>query len=280
MVSSNLNLTRTLPRHGGDPSCPARTVELSLNGTATSMRTFNTQRRDPERDPVRDRHGLAELTKVRATLRAECGDAANALVRFFARADTDGSGTVSRAELRACLSGLGVALAPRQWQALLDEFDPDGDGIVSQSEFLRAVVGQMGLRRRALVVDAFEVLGGARDRPVPLDAVVARYDPSGHPDVVRGARDAAQLRAELRETFAVVGDGDESITLDEFVEYHANMSCAVYDEAGFERFVRTAWGMGSGTAAVANTASFGIVDDPRNPYETQRGYGGAMPRVQ
>jgi hypothetical protein len=155
--------------------------------------------------------------------------------------------------------------------------DRNGDGVISLSEFLSSVVGQMPSLREAKVVEAFRAMMTdykPRSDPAEMfiswEKLVSTYDPANHPEVLRGRMAASALEKDLLASFPRQEQEDQGgkINLLQFCEYHANLSCAIFDEDAWATFVRTAWGLG------LKTESFqpqGVRDHPNNPYQKKVG---------
>lgn len=58
------------------------------------------------------------------------------MVRVFNKADTDGSGTLSRHEFKECLKAAELGLTRRDINLILSQVDVDKDGVVSYEEFI------------------------------------------------------------------------------------------------------------------------------------------------
>ncbi|XP_078694903.1 uncharacterized protein LOC144923893 [Branchiostoma floridae x Branchiostoma belcheri] len=61
------------------------------------------------------------------------------LLDAFRAFDKDGSGFISRAELRHVMSGLGMKLTEQELTKIIREADRDGDGQISYQEFVKTM---------------------------------------------------------------------------------------------------------------------------------------------
>jgi Ca2+-binding EF-hand superfamily protein len=59
----------------------------------------------------------------------------------FAVFDTDGSGSIDRKELKRLMKKLGQALSEAELDAMMEEVDTNGDGVISFEEFKAMMVG-------------------------------------------------------------------------------------------------------------------------------------------
>lgn len=63
------------------------------------------------------------------------------LKKHFEEADKDGSGTLTLKELRDFLNSLGEHLSEMEVEAILDNADSDGNGVIDFNEFIKAAYG-------------------------------------------------------------------------------------------------------------------------------------------
>lgn len=63
-------------------------------------------------------------------------DPAEEIAKAFQLFDDDGSGRISLKNLRRVARELGEVLSDDELQAMIDEFDKDGDGEISSEEFM------------------------------------------------------------------------------------------------------------------------------------------------
>jgi Ca2+-binding EF-hand superfamily protein len=97
---------------------------------------------------------------------------------LFAQWDEDGSGTISRKELRRALEALGLESHKRAINALFDAMDSDGSGEVSYDEFELAIRASL----RAAKSEAIKAAAaGAGTGPAKLPVISANYSQSSQP---------------------------------------------------------------------------------------------------
>ncbi|GAM87814.1 hypothetical protein ANO11243_058420 [Dothideomycetidae sp. 11243] len=68
-------------------------------------------------------------------------DPRDEILRAFALFDTEGKGSINLADLRRVARELGEGLQEEELQAMIDEFDMDGDGMISQEDFVGICLG-------------------------------------------------------------------------------------------------------------------------------------------
>lgn len=64
------------------------------------------------------------------------------LKHAFGAFDTDGSGTIAKDELQACLNKMGVHPTPAELDQLYQSMDKDGDGVINFQEFLTVMTDE------------------------------------------------------------------------------------------------------------------------------------------
>lgn len=64
------------------------------------------------------------------------------LKQAFGAFDRDGSGTIAKHELQACLHTMGVHPTPAEFDYLYQSMDTDGDGVVNFQEFLTVMTDE------------------------------------------------------------------------------------------------------------------------------------------
>lgn len=68
-------------------------------------------------------------------------DPRDEILRAFALFDTEGKGSINLADLRRVARELGEGLQEEELVAMIEEFDMDGDGMISQEDFVGICLG-------------------------------------------------------------------------------------------------------------------------------------------
>ena len=86
----------------------------------------------------RDRSGAIEFLDFQEimTHKIQERDPVEEILKAFKLFDEDNSGNISLRNLRRVARELGENLSDEELQAMIDEFDKDGDGAINESEFL------------------------------------------------------------------------------------------------------------------------------------------------
>ena len=79
------------------------------------------------------------------------------------------------------------------------------------------------------------------------------YDVSKLPDVISGAKTRLQAYKEFLKSWD--RNGDDLITLEEFLDYYKEISASIDGDDYFELMMRNAWRIPGGTGQAANTAN-------------------------
>lgn len=85
-----------------------------------------------------NQNGLIDYTEfIAACLQSSSYLKENHLKAAFSFFDKDGSGTISRSELRQCLQSEDFAMTEEEINTMLEGVDADGDGEVDYQEFIQ-----------------------------------------------------------------------------------------------------------------------------------------------
>ena len=109
-----------------------------------------------------------------------------------------------------------------------------------------------------MVNTAFDVLDSNKDGKVDIADMKAKYNPSRHPAVLEGRKADKQVLEEFASTFELfisayeLSEKDGTITRDEFVEFHTNISACIDSDEYFSVLMKNTWNL---EANIAGTSS-------------------------
>jgi Ca2+-binding EF-hand superfamily protein len=169
------------------------------------------------------------------------------LRRQFKIFDTNGNGTLEFNEFKKAIEDYDINLHPKDVENLFKNFDLNGDGLIQYEEFLRTFIGQMPRVRYELTMKAFKRLDTDCVGEVSLQDLFGAYDASRHPDVITGKISAEDANLDFQEIFAMhhntINDYNPNtpVTVDEFIDYYAYMSCMIDSDHVFDQMLTGNW---------------------------------------
>jgi calcium-dependent protein kinase len=132
-----------------------------------------------------------------------------ALRETFMRLDGNGDGLLTAAEMREGLQTAGLKDIPADLQAILEEVDSDGSGVIDYTEFLAATLDRKVYMAEDVCWQAFRIFDRNGDGKIDKNEISRVL---GDDDVKNvAARDIAELMKEIDKN----GDGD--IDFEEFM---------------------------------------------------------------
>lgn len=143
------------------------------------------------------------------------------------------------------IPGVDADMASR----LFNVFDRNGDGEISFEEFMSALCGEMSEVRKRLVREAFAKLDANGSGTLEMSEVKDHFDPTRHPDVISGVKTVEEARFSFFDMFTTFHNastgfsGDNSISLEEFLEYHLYLNESFETDAEFRNFIIGVWNM-------------------------------------
>lgn len=184
------------------------------------------------------------LQQLRLTL-AQRGESSIAgLSRAFRIADIDNNHCLSYEEFEQVLAKCGYFLGQHDLSRILKHFDTNRDRTISYDEFLVNLHGNMGDRRKLLVMKAYRVLDKSGDGVLTIDDLRGVYCARKHPKVLSGEITSDQALQIFLDSFeGSQGNRDKKVTLDEFVKYYQGISASIpYDDNYFCQMMEHVWG--------------------------------------
>merc|ERR1711998_717915 len=139
-----------------------------------------------------------------------------------------------------------------QFDAILDLFDKNNDGLISFDEFLVTIRGPMSERRLKFINMAYDLLDKDGSGVVTKSDIAVAYDCSEHPEVIAGTMTEDEVITEFMEQWETQ-EADGIITRAEFEDYYKDVSASIDDDDYFELMMRNAWHISGGEGQMANT---------------------------
>ena len=233
----------------------------NLTGEASGSRTGNTlgksalpqnswiiRTAESETDSIDTRH-LPEaptprvlLNLVRSKLNAGGPATYRHLAKSFKKMDQI-NGQVDREDFKWGLKDFGLSgLQEDHYDALLDEFDTHGNGLIRVSEFVSTLRGELAERRKRIINMAYDKLDHNCEGKVTLEDLANAYDTTVDSRVGSEQCTNEECLAEFISLWDTQ-QRDGIITRKEFEDYYADLSAAIEDDDTFERVLRSAWGL-------------------------------------
>ena len=166
------------------------------------------------------------------------------LQSIFKMMDDDGSGSLNLFEFTKACREFKVGISEEYLPTLFSAFDLNHDATLSVQEFLTAVRGEMNERRIQAVQNAWAKI--APQGVLDMHELKDLFKADRHPDVVKGKRMAREVLNEFLETFETSMNvsqtsQDGSVTFDEFLEFHRNVSFIFEDDTHFVLTINGVW---------------------------------------
>jgi len=196
------------------------------------------------------------LSRVKAKIIERAGGTGfRGLVRSLRIMDDDGNTKLTRRELKDGMQTYGVHLSSGELDVVFHAFDRNGDGVITITEFLRTIRGDMNERRKKMVLMAYERLDKNLDGVVTFGEIRKIYEAGtkDHPAVLDGSKTPEQV---MREFIAASWDknSDGTITLKEFLDYYSDISVNIDNDDYWELMIRNVWHISGGEGWCQNTS--------------------------
>ncbi|XQJ31780.1 hypothetical protein NXY56_007905 [Leishmania guyanensis] len=151
---------------------------------------------------------------------------------------------LDRNALRRAIAGLGVWLSPMETDVLMKRFDTAGDNVVCAQDILAELRGTMPLVRMQAVIYAYQQLSIEGRGSVEFKDMHSLFclNVATIPDVVDGVIQRAEAVRDFESCWpGRVGCKIGTVTLDEFVEYYADVSPAEKSDERFCKLLLQSW---------------------------------------
>lgn len=185
------------------------------------------------------------MSSLIETLRAAClergASGIHGIGRTFRVIDDNRSRTLDREELKNGLSDFGVTMTSAEVNQLFNELDKDKSGLISFDEFLQALRPPMSKTRLDMIDCAFCKMDKTGDGVVTVEDLKLAYNVSQHPKFLSGEKTEDELLKKFLDVFQPVGDADDKVTKEEFINYYSGVSASIDDDQYFVVMMKNAW---------------------------------------
>merc|ERR1711990_900142 len=118
------------------------TIDIEELGTAMTALGFQPKKAEIKKmvdDMDKDSDGTIDFQEFLTLMAGKMSskDLKDDMVKAFKLFDADGVGKISFKNLKAVATELGESMSDADLQGMMDEADADGDGVISEDEFLK-----------------------------------------------------------------------------------------------------------------------------------------------
>merc|ERR1711937_469465 len=156
------------------------------------------------------------------------------LAKNFRIIDRDGSGQLSMDEFKLAMKKFQVGLTPAEIETLYKFYDKDNSGSVKFDEFIGGLRSKLSPQRKELTEQAFDAMDVDGSGEINFADLDKKYDTKHHPKVKAGEWTHQQAVEEVIGVFeGEQGDGNKSITKEEWMDYHVGLSSNIDTDDAF-----------------------------------------------
>lgn len=169
------------------------------------------------------------------------------LKRVLQILDQRGRGTISLDDFVLVIKDLRLDLTNAQIILLFTLFDKENRGEIEYLEFIRALQGQMNIKRFELVSNIFDTLDKDGTGFININDLIDNFDASKHPYVISGhwtTKDAhADFVNSLQEhhLFEVGDSSDLNVSKNEFLSFYTTVSATFGMDSDFQLLMNNCW---------------------------------------
>lgn len=163
------------------------------------------------------------------------------LFRSFKCNDFDADGRLSCKEFVKSLNEVRVELLEKETLNVFKVFDPKNSGFISISEFMSAFIPELNPRRRAVVEELIEGLGGGSGK-ITYSRIKKIFYARGHPDFKSGKKADYEITDEfflvLNTFLGLTGGINDYLETDLLLQFLEILSYAFDNDDYFEMILR------------------------------------------
>lgn len=181
------------------------------------------------------------LQKVQAACLRRGASGINGLGRAFRIFDDDRSGSLCKEEFRKAMHDYQTGIDAREADMLFEYFDSDGSGSIVFDEFLKHVRPPMSGSRIKLVREVFAKADRTGDGVINHEDLKKVYSAKQHPKYKSGEWSERKVFDNFLATFQPPGSADDTVTMEEFINYYSGLSPSIDLDVYFDFMMRSCW---------------------------------------
>ncbi|CCW69310.1 unnamed protein product, partial [Phytomonas sp. Hart1] len=151
---------------------------------------------------------------------------------------------LNRTQLGDLVSRLGVRLRPVELDVVVKKFDTDGNNVVRVQDFLAELRGNLTTVRLQAVTEAYQKLLMVGKGSVQFEPIYSLYshNASLHPNVQDGLITQEEAILDFENSWpAAFRHKLGTVTLEEFINYYADLSPSILDDDRFVLTLQNCW---------------------------------------
>lgn len=177
------------------------------------------------------------LEKLRLLILSRGSEGLLEFGRVIRRRDSD---DLNLEEFKEVIRDADHQLTEEQIELLFEDFDVEGSGIISATEFIEAIRPDMSDSRKKSVNDAFDKCDKEKAGVITLGELRDLCSVRAHPKYRSGEMSENEILHKFMATFEK-GSVDGRITREEFLNYYAGVSASIDTDTCFDLMLRQAF---------------------------------------
>jgi len=151
------------------------------------------------------------------------------MITLFKKFDVNGDNRLDRHEIQWLLKQNGHFLSQAEFEQLFRYFDKNNDGVLSLSEFIHGIRGELSEARAGCVKEAWQRM--CYDQEMSVEEFKKFYQ----------EQNVSESFAAMMKDMDFNTDG--KIQFAEFCDYYTNVSHTFNEDFAFKEFIYSSWGL-------------------------------------
>lgn len=153
-----------------------------------------------------------------------------------------GGEKVSIPTFESAVRDSGLPISSDEVKIIFARLDRSGQATeIDPTEFIAALRFDFSPLRGTWLKRVWDTFPKNSDGVAELDLLRSTFQPDGHPDVLRGVRSALEVQEEFFSFFDEKSNPEKLVTLQDFEQYYAGVSCICFDDETYLAILRGCW---------------------------------------